>query len=155
MPLGILMRRAFLMSKKPDMGAFGRHLGMDVVRWMPDSATVLLPVQPFFLNRSQILHGGILTTLIDTAGGYAGTYCAEEGRVRRAFTLALTTQFTGQAADGVIRAEARRRGGGRKIFFADVEVFSGDGALIAFGSGTYRFRTGHDDPRGVAVEDDR
>lgn len=143
------------MTNLPDMGAFGRHLGMQVVRWEEGQACVLLTVRPEFLNRSQILHGGILTTLIDTAGGYAGTYCAEPGRVRRALTLSMTTQFTGQASSGVIRAEAVRRGGGRKIFFADIEIFSDDNASIAFGSATYRFRTGHDDPRGVPIGDDR
>lgn len=141
-------------TSPPDMGAFGRHLGMQVVHWQQDEATVLLPIRPEFLNRSQVLHGGILTTLIDTAGGYAGTFCAYPGRVRRAFTLSMTTQFTGQASAGTLRAEARRRGGGRKIFYVDVEIYTDDDRSVAFGSGTYRFRTGHDDPRGVAVEDD-
>ena len=143
------------MVNQPDMGAFGRLLGMEVVAWSEGKATVLLPVRADFLNRSRILHGGILTTLIDTAGGYAGTFCAVPGHVRRALTLSMTTQFIGQASSGTIRAEAVRRGGGRKIFFADVDVSRDDGEPIAFGSGTYRFRSGHDDPAGIPLERER
>lgn len=143
------------MVVKAEMGAFGRLLGIEVDFWCDGEARLLLPVRSEFLNRSGVLHGGVLTTLIDSAGGYAGTYCAKPGNVRRAFTLAMTTQFTGQASSGTIRAEARRRGGGRRIYFADVEVFAEDGASIAFGSGTYRYRSGHEDPQGIAIEQDR
>lgn len=134
-----------------DMGPFSRHMGMHVTAWHQGRATVEMPIRPEFLNRSGVLHGGILTTLIDSAGGYAGTHCTLPGRIRRAFTLSLTTQFTGQASKGVICAKARLRGSGRKIFFADVEVFDDDGQSIAFGSATYRYRTGHEDPQGVVT----
>lgn len=141
-----------MIDSGPDMGAFGQHLGMEVTEWRDGHATVCLPIKPSFLNRSQILHGGILTTLIDTAGGYAGTYCTVAGHVRRAFTLSMTTQFTGRASRGTIRAEAKCKAGGRRIFFAEVDVFGDDGDLLAFGSASYRLLAGHENPEGVPVE---
>ena len=60
----------------------------------------------------------VLATLIDTACGFAGCYCAEPGRVRRAVTLTMSTSFLGQAAAGdILTAKARRTGGGKNIFF--------------------------------------
>ncbi|MCB2010806.1 MAG: PaaI family thioesterase [Geminicoccaceae bacterium] len=135
------------------MGAFGRLLGFEIIEWRNDLAILDLRIRPEMLNRSGILHGGVLTTLIDTAGGYAGTFCAVEGHVRKALTLSLTTQFTGQTRDGVIRATARRRGGGRNTFFVDVSVTSEAGNEIAYGSGVWRYRRGHGDPNGVPAGD--
>ncbi|MEZ5834555.1 MAG: PaaI family thioesterase [Geminicoccaceae bacterium] len=133
------------------MGAFGRWLGMEIHRWEEGLAVLSLAIRPEMLNRSGILHGGVLTTLMDTAGGYAGTYCPVDGNIRKALTLSLTTQFTGQARSGVITATATHRGGGRKSFFADIAVTEAAGGEISFGSGTWRYRTGHDDPRGVPL----
>ena len=137
------------MIPNPDMGAFVRHLGVQITHWIDGEAILELTLKPEFLNRSGVIHGGILTTIIDTAGGYAGTFCTIPGHVRRAFTLSMTTQFTGQASSGVVRATARRRGGGRKIYFADVQVENEAGEQIAFGSATYRYRTGHEAIEGV------
>lgn len=144
-----------MIDSRPEIGAFGQHLGIEIAEWRDGHATLRLAVRPSFLNRSGILHGGVLTTLIDTAGGYAGTYCAVPGHVRRAFTLSMTTQFTGRASAGVLHAEAARKAGGRRIFFAEIEVFGDDGELLAFGSANYRLLAGHETPNGVPVENPR
>lgn len=133
----------------PDIGAFAASLGIDVAEWRDGFARLTMPVQPWHLNRSGVLHGGIVAALIDTACGYAGTWCATPGHVRWAVTLSLTTQFTGQARDGTLTAIGRRRGGGRRIFFASAEVLDGTGAVIGFGDATLRYRSGSDDPAGV------
>ena len=55
--------------------------------------------------------------------------------------LSLTTSFTAPAREGVLRTIGKKRGGGRNTFFASAEVFNSEGVLVAFGEGTFRYRT--------------
>jgi uncharacterized protein (TIGR00369 family) len=128
---------------------FGQLVGYRLAVWQPDYAEVVLTVEPRHLNRSQVPHGGVLVTLIDTAAGYAGCYCAEPGRVRRAVTLSLATSFLAPAPAGaLLTAKARRTGGGQSIYFARCELVDGSGRLIATGEGTFKYRGGGD-PKGL------
>jgi uncharacterized protein (TIGR00369 family) len=129
---------------------FGQLVGYRLAVWRPDYAEVVLPIEPQHLNRSQVPHGGLLVTMIDTAAGYAGCYCAEPGRVRRAVTLSLTTSFIAAAMEGaILTAKARRTGGGRSIYFARCELVDDAGRLIATGEGSFKYRRGSEDPKGV------
>jgi uncharacterized protein (TIGR00369 family) len=131
-----------------DIGPFGSYLGFELLAWEVGVAQLSLVVQPFMLNRSGVLHGGVTVALLDAAGGYAGTYCTVPGNVRRGATLSLSTSFVGQVRQGRIVADARVIGGGRSTFFARVEVRDGAGMLVAAGDCTYRLRSNSIDPRG-------
>jgi uncharacterized protein (TIGR00369 family) len=126
-------------------------LGYRLVEWREDEAVLELTVDPRHLNRAGVVHGGVLTTLIDTACGFAATFCPHEGRVRRVVTLSLNTAFTGQARHGVIRAHGRKRAGGSRIVFCSAEVLDEHGALLAMGEGTFRYRSGSVSPQGEAL----
>ena len=126
----------------PADSPFNRLIGFTISEWRDGEVELTLELRPELLNRSGILHGGVLATLIDAAGGFSGCYSAEPGRVRRALSLSLTTNFTGQSKQGLVRVVGRKRAGGRKVFFAGVEVFNDAGELIATGVGTYRYRSG-------------
>ncbi len=130
---------------------FRQLLGYRVLEWRLDEAAITLTIGPRHLNRGGALHGGVIATLIDAAGGYAGCYCAVPGRVRRSVTVSLTTQFLTQTRTGVLTARARVRGGGKRLFVASVEVHDGSGTLIAVGEGVYRYRTGSESPEGVPL----
>ena len=130
---------------------FRQLLGYRVLEWQADEAAVTLTIGPRHLNRGGALHGGVIATLIDAAGGYAGCHCAVPGRVRRSVTVSLTTQFLTQTKTGVLIARARVRGGGKRLFVASVEVHDGSGALIAVGEGVYRYRSGSESPEGVPL----
>jgi uncharacterized protein (TIGR00369 family) len=130
-------------------GGFADLVGYRLEAWREDYAEVVLAVEAKHLNRSGVTHGGVLSTLIDTAAGYAGCYCAVPGRVRRAFTVALNAHFIAAAEAGaVLTAAGRKTGGGRQIFFATCEVRDQDGRLIGQGDGVYRYRRGSEDPHG-------
>ena len=123
--------------RKPER--FADLVGYRLTQWRDDHAEIVLTLGQQHVNRTGRLHGGVLTTLIDAACGYAGTF-AVEGRPRHALTLALTTQFLGPAHAGQhLTATARRTGGGQRIFFAAAEVRDETGRLIARGDGTFRY----------------
>ena len=123
-------------------GGFADLVGYELADWREDYAEMTLTVEAKHLNRSGVLHGGILATLIDTVCGYAGTYCAEPGQSRRAFTLSLNSQFLGTAEAGArLTATGRKTGGGRNIYFSVAEIRDQDGRLIGQGDAVYRYRS--------------
>ena len=121
------------------MRGFNVLLGYRLAEWREDFARLELALEAKHLNRSGVVHGGVLATMLDVALGYAGVFTAEPGRVRRAVTLAMTTSFLGQAKSGVLNCLAQRRGGGKTIFMATGEVRDATGNLIALGEGTFRY----------------
>ncbi|MBZ0216267.1 MAG: PaaI family thioesterase [Fimbriimonadaceae bacterium] len=128
---------------------FQKLLGYQLTRWEPGYAEISLDLRPDHLNRADMMHGGLTTTLLDSAFGYAACFCNVPGHVRRCVTLSLTTTYMGQADHGVIRAIGRLRGGGRRIVMCAGEIRNGDGDVLAIGEGVYRYRSGSDDPDGV------
>ena len=130
-------------------GGFADLLGYELTGWQEDYAEITLVVHRKHLNRSGVVHGGVITTLIDTACGYAGNYCSVPGNVRRSLTLSLTTQFIAAAREGaVLSAKGRRIGGGRSVFFADCELRDQNGTLIGKGEGSFKYRSGSESPEG-------
>ncbi|MBB5695010.1 PaaI family thioesterase [Muricoccus pecuniae] len=135
-----------------DSAPFHDLIGITVDEWRDGFARLALLVEKRHHNRSGVLHGGVLLSLIDQAGGYAGLFCTVPGHVRRAVTLDLDTRFTGQVTEGRIVAEGRVVTAGRNIFFTRTEVLGPDGTVIAFGSGTHRWRSGSNRPEGVPAD---
>lgn len=131
---------------------FRQLLGFRITEWREGDATLTLTIGPRHLNRSGVLHGGVIATLIDAAGGYAGCYCPHPNRVRRSVTVSMTTHFLAQAKIGTLTTHARVRGGGRRLFIASVEVHDNSGALVAIGEGVYRYRAGSETLEGVPLE---
>jgi uncharacterized protein (TIGR00369 family) len=120
---------------------FQAFLGYDVVDWRPGYAVVELETTSRHLNRGGVVHGAIMTALIDVATGFAGTYPDDTYQRRIGVTLSLTTSFVAQALPGRLRAVGQVKGGGQRIFIATVEVFDGNGMLVAIGEATYRYRS--------------
>jgi uncharacterized protein (TIGR00369 family) len=115
-------------------------LGYTLLQWGPDSAVLAYEVAEDHLNRTHQLHGGVVATLCDAAAGYAGVHRASAAEERRAIvTLSLTINFVGAVSRGRITAHARRRGGGKTVFFSDVEVRDQAGRIIATATGTFRY----------------
>jgi uncharacterized protein (TIGR00369 family) len=135
-----------------DSAPFHDLLGITVDEWRDGFARLALVVDRRHHNRSGVLHGGVLLSLIDQAGGYAGLFCTVPGNVRRAVTVDLDTRFTGQVTEGRIVAEGRVVTAGRNIFFTRTEVLGPDGKIVAFGSGTHRWRGGSNQPEGVPAD---
>jgi uncharacterized protein (TIGR00369 family) len=123
-------------------GGLADLLGYELASWQDDRAEVTLLLDQRHMNRSGVMHGGVLSTLIDSACGFSGCYAPEGAERRRAFTLSLTCNFIGTAHKGTrITARARRSGGGKSVFFADCEVLDEAGRVIGSGQGTFKYIT--------------
>ncbi|RDB43045.1 PaaI family thioesterase [Halomonas sp. DQ26W] len=139
------------MSEAGQTALMGYHelLGMRVVEWSDGLAVVELVADNTHLNRSGIVHGGVLTSMLDSALSLAGLYCEAPGRVRRGMTLSLTTTFVGPATTGMLRATGRVRGGGRKVYMSNGEVTGANGELLAIAEGAFRRRSGSESLEGI------
>ena len=141
---------ALLLGGEPPSG-FQQLLGFRLVDWRLDYAVIELALEGRHGNRSGVVHGGVLTTLMDTACGFSASWCLFSGRVRHLVTLSFTVNFIGQARHGTIRAIGRKRGGGNRIVFCAAEVLDGKDNLIAVGGGTFRYRGGSETAEGVPM----
>lgn len=121
------------------MSAFQTLMGYRLIAWGPDHAVVAYDVAPEHLNRTNRLHGGVIASLLDTAAGYAGCYCATPGETRTTVTLSLTVNYLAAASAGSLRIEARRTGGGKTIFFSEAKAIDREDRVVATAVGTFRY----------------
>lgn len=117
------------------------HLGFVLKEWKENFCSLELPLEPFLMNRFGIPHGGVHAVLLDTVMGYAGCYTGDVASPRFTVTLNLNVSFLAQSRGKLLLAEARRTGGGRRIFFAEGQVHDDAGQLVATGTGTFRYRS--------------
>ncbi len=122
-------------------GSYLQFLGITLVEWLPDYVVFQLKIDSQkHLNRSGVIHGGVLLSLIDTACGFSGVYDANSESPLRAATLSLATNFVAPISGGTLHAVGRKRGGGENIFFASAEVTNQMGEIVGIGEGSFRYR---------------
>ncbi|MGP1254549.1 MAG: PaaI family thioesterase [Kiloniellales bacterium] len=124
-------------------------LGFQVVEWRDGHCVLALEVDERHTNRSGVLHGGVIASLLDQSMSLSGLYCPYPDRVRRSVTLSMSTNFTGQCSVGQVRAVGRLQARGRRIYSCSGEVLGPDGSLLGMGAGTFRLRRGSETLEGV------
>ncbi len=117
---------------------FNKFVGYKLVEWDIDHACVVLDTDERHLNGLDIAHGGVLLSALDYACGMSGTYRPPPEERRYCMTLSLATNFVSPFRGGLLRARARRVGGGRNIYFSEGKIVDAENALIATASGTFR-----------------
>jgi uncharacterized protein (TIGR00369 family) len=115
------------------------QLGIRVTSIGSDEAVLELPYKPDLATIGNVVHGGAVGALIDTAAMAAAWATDEIPENPAGSTVALSVNFAA-TADGVdLRAEAKvvRRGG--RLSFCEVRVTDPEEAVLAHGIATYRF----------------
>ena len=90
-------------------------------------------------NESAIVHGGLVTTLLDTAMGWACTSSLADGE--GFLTANLPVEFFRPARPGTLRAEARVVERTRRVAFCAADLMDRDGQLLASARCTQVIRT--------------
>lgn len=129
-------------------------INMSLTSWTEGKARIHGPIMPPIVNRSGLVHGGALMTLLDAAAGYAGCWCPYPGRVRRAVTLSMTTNFLKAGRTGFLHTEGLLTRGGRSIFFATAVVRDDAGKEVASGTGVFKYMDGSDKLYGVERQEE-
>lgn len=116
---------------------FNKLLGIKGESVQPGRAVLLLPVRPEHVGdpRRPALHGGVLSTLIDTAGGIAAWSALAGGET--VSTVDLRVDYLEPAGlAGPLRAEALLIRKGNRVCHVGVSLTQ-DGRLVAEGRGVY------------------
>ncbi|MBL8701033.1 MAG: PaaI family thioesterase [Alphaproteobacteria bacterium] len=142
---------ATLMEHIEAPSGFRQLVGFKLDSWCCDEAVVSIVVGPRHLNRSGNVHGGVLTTLIDAAGSFAGCFTPICGNVRKATTLSMAVEFHAPMTTGRIVARGRVTRTEGPVFHAAVEIATAAGAALATGQVRYRYQPGSETPDGVPL----
>jgi len=123
-----------------EMIPFNRFLGMRVVEVRSGFVRFEIPFREELVGDPQrpALHGGVLSTLADTAGGGAVWTAVEDDRARVS-TIDLRIDYLRPARLASVVAEAKVVRVGNRVGVADVRMFNADAEddTIATGKGVY------------------
>jgi uncharacterized protein (TIGR00369 family) len=113
---------------------FPQHLSMKLKSIDIGAARVELEVREYHLQPLQLVHGGVLATLIDTATFWSVflNLPEETGMVN----IDLKLNYLKSVKEGLLTAEGRRIKSGRTISYAEASVRNADGEIIAHGTST-------------------
>ena len=123
-----------IMPKTPYLGG----LGIVFDRYEPDEATLRLPFREDLTNDGVYYHGGVIASVIDTAGAAAAWSNHDFDKGARASTVAMSIQYVGacKKSDLVCHARAVRRG--KELTFTEITATDADGTVVAHAIQTYR-----------------
>ena len=113
---------------------FPQHLGMQLAAIQLDAATVTLDIQRCHMQPFGMVHGGVLSTLIDTATFWAVFLRLPEdaGLVN----IDLKLNYLKPATTGFLTSGGRCIWAGSSISYAEAAVKDADGGLLAHGTST-------------------
>ena len=127
------------MRKAIELAPYHRHLGMEFVETDEGYAKLKMRYQKENSTYAQALHGGAISSLIDTAGSMAAWTTAEIMSPKYyGSTVGINVNYLSGAIGEDIFAEGRVLKRGKEIIYSDVRVTNGAGKLLAQGTVVYR-----------------
>ncbi|MGB0574703.1 MAG: PaaI family thioesterase [Alphaproteobacteria bacterium] len=137
-----------------EFAAFADNIGIRLVEWELDRCVIEFDVEEHTLNGTGVLHGGCMSTVIDTALAHAAIYCTVPGNYRSGATVTLTVNFILPVKHGSrVKIESKKTGGGRTMFMSVAEAKDESGRIVATGQGIGRYRDGCHTPEGLPRPD--
>ncbi|HYQ37009.1 MAG TPA: PaaI family thioesterase [Mycobacterium sp.] len=123
-----------LMLTTPFIGG----LGIVFERYQPDDVRIRLPFRQDLTNDGTYFHGGVIASVMDTAGAAAAWSNHDFDKGMRASTVAMSIQYTGAAkrCDLVCHGRTTRRR--KELTFTEITATDADGDVVAHAVQTYR-----------------
>jgi uncharacterized protein (TIGR00369 family) len=120
-------------------GRYWGLLGIEAVHAEPGVVRKRVLLREEHLNYNDVVHGGVISSLIDSAAGAAArsTRTAEGIRARPHAASDLHVSYLAAATGSELIAEARVIRSGRTAIFTEVEVRDDAGKLVAKGMVTF------------------
>ena len=104
------------------------HFGFVLEEATRGRAVFRMPVLELHKQSQNVVHGGVLAMLADTAGGFAAFLCAPAKA--RVVTIEMKINFLEAVASGEIKAYARVLREGRNVSVVDCEIIDQNRRLV-------------------------
>lgn len=117
---------------------FLSHLGIVFERYEPDDVTLRLPFREDLTNDGTYFHGGVIASVLDTAGAAAAWSNHDFDKGMRASTIAMSVQYVGAAKKSDVLCHARTVRRGKELTFTEITATDADGNVVAHAVQTYR-----------------
>jgi uncharacterized protein (TIGR00369 family) len=117
---------------------FIAHLGVVFDRYEPDDVVLRLPFRADLTNDGTYFHGGVIASVMDTAGAAAAWSNHDFDKGARASTIAMTVQYVGAAKQSDLICTARTVRRGKELTFTEITATDADGSVVAHAVQTYR-----------------
>jgi uncharacterized protein (TIGR00369 family) len=115
------------------------HLGIEVVSLEPDVARLRLPFRDELATMGDVVHGGAIAALLDTAS-MAAAWCSDDVPESLAgATVSLHVDYVAAARGVDVVAEARAVRRGRSLCFCEVSARAPDESIVAKALAVHRF----------------
>lgn len=116
---------------------FVAHAGIKLSSIEPDRAEVVLTFDPSVTTIGDMVHGGAIGTLIDSAAT-AASWAGDVPDSLRGSTVGMTVTFLAAARASDLTAVARVVRRGKSLVFSEVDVADAAGTAVAKGLVTYK-----------------
>ncbi len=137
------MRPDVLKQLAEEWIAFNKFLGVRAITLDPGSVVLEIPFRDELIGDPlrRAIHGGVLSALADTAGGFAVWNSLEDER-SRVSTIDLRVDYLRPGRPEDVRAHATLVRAGKTVGVADVRIYhpSDEATSIATGKGVYAIR---------------
>lgn len=111
-----------------------RHLGMEIVDLSWGRARLEMEVGPQHLQPYGTVHGGVISSLVDSAGFWAVYTMVPDGQ--EAATVEMKLNYLAPVRAGRLSVDGRCLKLGRTLGLAEAQVHSQDGEMVAHGTVT-------------------
>lgn len=125
---------ADMMPKTP----FLASLGIVFDRYEPDDVVIRLPFRADLTNDGTYYHGGVVASVLDTAGAAAAWSNHDFTKGTRASTIAMSVQYVGAAKRSDLVCTARTVRRGKELTFTEITAADDEGRPVAHAVQTYR-----------------
>ncbi len=138
MPLDEQVRRRQSVKEVMPRTPYLASLGIVFDRFEPDEVTIRLPFRDDLTNDGVHYHGGVVASVIDTAGAAAVWSNHDFSKGIRASTVALSINYVGACKRSDLLCHARCVKRGRELSWAEITATDAAGKIVAHAIQTYR-----------------
>ena len=130
-------RRAAIRDIMPTT-PFLSGLGVVFDRYEPDEVTLRLPFRADLTNDGTYYHGGVVASVVDTAGAAAAWSNHDFSKGARASTISMSVQYVGACKRSDLLCVARTVRRGKELIFTEITATDDGRKPVAHAVQTYR-----------------
>jgi uncharacterized protein (TIGR00369 family) len=117
---------------------FLAHLGIVFDRYEPDDVVLRLPFRADLTNDGTYYHGGVIASVLDTAGAAAAWSNHDFSKGTRASTISMSVQYVGACKGSDLLCVARTVRRGKELIFTEITATDDGKQPVAHAVQTYR-----------------